>query len=101
MVAADLEARRGKLDERLRKMRSVPLIAVRLDLLKNLINDLEADPELKRIFGEPVLRHLALVWDKANDDVLVADANVEEIDDGSKIRFLKILRELIDRDLGE
>lgn len=99
MDPAGLEERRRRLEERMRQVKQQPLVAVRLDLLKKLIDDLNTNQELKDTLGEPVTEHLALVWDKANDDILISDANVESMDDVAKIKFLKQLSEAINESL--
>jgi len=98
MNPVELEERRKKLEERLNKMKATPLVAVRLDILKKVIEDLDSNPELKQIFGEPVSKHTALVWDKANNEILIADANIDSIDHAGELKFLKILREVLDKD---
>lgn len=95
MEPADLEARSRALQERLSSLNAQPLVAVRLDILKNLIEKLDSNPGLQQLLGNPPSQHLALVWDQANNDVLVADANIGEIDEVSRIRFLKILDEVL------
>ena len=96
MDSGELEERRRLLEERLSQVKASPLLAIRLDVLLKLMSRLSKDPELKGLFGGPVLSHLALVWDKANDDILIADANIDEIENLDEVKFLKLLHEVVD-----
>ena len=93
-----IEERRRRLEERLMEVKSNPVVAVRLDKLANVIIKLNEDKKLRELLGDTVLKHLALVWDKKNDDILITDANMEIMDDMKKIVFLKTLREVIERE---
>lgn len=93
-----IEERRRRLEERLMEVKSNPVVAVRLDKLANVIIKLNEDKKLRELLGGTVLKHLALVWDKKNDDILITDANMEIMDDMKKIVFLKTLREVIERE---
>ncbi|MFH1055188.1 MAG: hypothetical protein V1744_03720 [Candidatus Altiarchaeota archaeon] len=99
MDMSSIEERRKHLEERMNQMKATPLVAVRLDVLEKLIRDFNSNEELRGLFGNPVSRHLSLIWDKANNEVLVADANVGEVSSASELRFLKALHDVVEKDL--
>jgi hypothetical protein len=76
-----------------------PIYAIRLDLVKNIINEIESNNELRDIFGEPVSGKLALVSDKEDASLSIGEACLIELDDLQKIKFLKSMREIFDRNL--
>lgn len=101
--ASDLEERARKLEEKAKTVSSSkkPILAVRLDLVKSIIDDLDSNEELKGIFGSPVSSKLALVYDSEDNTMNVAEARMVELDDMKKIRFLKIVEEIFKKNLGE
>lgn len=83
LLKAREESAQGKTD----------VVAVRLDIIGELVRRVDSDDELKKIFGEPVSGKLALVTDST--EFTIADAMVAKIDEGQKIAFLKRLRALM------
>ena len=100
MDPTDLEERRKRLEEKFKTVKATPLLAVRLDLLSKMIDDLDADPELQNLLGKKPSKNLALVWDKANNDILLADVNLGQVSPENKIRFLKYLSEVLKKEQG-
>jgi len=68
-------------------------VGIRMDVLDNIISDLNANEELKKIFGEPVSRALIVVAD--NNDLRIEDGGVVELTDEQEKRFLEILDDII------
>jgi len=68
-------------------------VGIRMDVLDNIISDLNANEELKEIFGEPVSRALIVVAD--NNDLRIEDGGVVELTDEQEKRFLEILDDII------
>jgi len=101
MDAAALEERSRKLQERLNNIKSKPLVAVRLDLIERIAKDLDENPELKQIFGDPVSHSLALVFDTSDNSILVADEKIEGVDEVAELRFLKLLHEVMEKETAE
>jgi hypothetical protein len=96
MDATSLDERARLLDKRLKDLSSQPLTGFRLDLIRDLIKKLEANGELETLLGGPVCERLAIVWDKANDEVLLADARAIEERKAADLKFMRLLREMID-----
>lgn len=69
-------------------------VAIRMDVLENIIKDLNENKELKKIFGNPVSRALAVVAD--NNDLRVEVGEVD-ISEKQERKFLEILEETIAR----
>ena len=90
-----LEERANALEKRAQNINKTPLLVVRADLLQRIFSDLSVDPLMKDLFGESVLEHIVLAWDKTTDKVIIADANLIEVDPDKEIRFVKELTEVI------
>jgi hypothetical protein len=102
MDKAALEERAKELDKRGKHAKGSekePVFAVRLDLVKNIINELESDHDLEGIFGEPVSTKLALVFDKKDGRVSIVDAQTTELEEIDRIRFLKSLDKILKKNL--
>jgi len=99
MDKKQLDKKSRELEKRFNKLKSKPLIAVRLGFLKKIIQDLDSNEELKEIFGSEPTRKMALVYDTAHQDFLIADEKIEEIDNVEEMRFLKILQHIIDEEI--
>ena len=95
MDLASLEERHKKLEVQRRLMASTPLVTLRLDLLDHIIQLLKNDIEARDLFGDNVLQHMALVLDKATNQIMIADANIGEITPDEELKFLKHLKEII------
>jgi hypothetical protein len=96
-----LEERRQKLEERRKQIESTPLQVMRLDLLKRIINDLETDPQALELFGPEPLKHMAIVFDETNDEILIADANIGELNVDNELKFVRFLRDIIKKETKE
>jgi hypothetical protein len=96
MDVASLSDRSKLLDE-LKAKPPEPLLVVRLDLLEKIIHRLEESSEIRALFGERPLEHLAVVWDKERGEVLIADANISEINVEKEVKFAKLLKDIIER----
>ena len=68
-------------------------VGIRMDVLDNIINDLNSNDELKKIFGEPVSKSLVVVADE--NDLRIEDGGVVELKDEQEKRFLEILDDVI------
>ena len=68
-------------------------VGIYMDVLKNVIADLEARPELQEIFGVPVSRALVLVAD--DSDLRIEDGGRVNLSDEQEETLLRILDEVI------
>jgi len=68
-------------------------VGIRMDVLDNIIDDLNNNDELQRIFGEPVSKSLVVVAD--SNDLRIEDGGVVELTGEQEKRFLDILDEVI------
>ena len=80
----------------LESMRDTPLIAVRLDIIEKITEEIKSNQQIKNLLGEPVLEHLALVWDKTSDEIYIADANITSNTEFMELRFARLLKEIIE-----
>ena len=101
MNAAELDSKSKSLARKGKKAKSMPVVAFRLDLLKKMISHVEGSEELKIFLGEPVSSKLAVVWDKASGEILLADARITKTENKDDTRLLKLLREAVDESIGE
>jgi len=97
MGAANLDERSKLLDE-LKAKPPEPLIVVRLDLLEKIIHKLESSVRMRELFGDGPLEHLAMVVDREKGEVLIAHANIKEIDVQKEMKFARLLKEIIEQD---
>lgn len=68
-------------------------VGIQMDVLDNIINDLNVNPELQKIFGVPVSRALVVVAD--NNDLRIEEGGKVAINEEQSKRFLEILDEVI------
>ena len=69
-----------------------------LDVLSNVIADLNANPELREIFGDPVCAGIVIVAEKDENgeiDLRLEDSGVSELSEEQSERFLDILNDVI------
>jgi len=93
-----LNAKSKMLDEKAKD--SAPVYAMRLDLMKNIINDLDSNTELQEIFGDPVSSKLALVSDGRDKMVSIAEARMVELDEAKTAKFLEVLQSVLEKNLA-
>lgn len=68
-------------------------VGIRMDVLDNIIDDLNNNDDLKKIFGEPVSKALVVVAD--NNDLRIEDGGVVELSEEQEKGFLEILDSII------
>ncbi len=68
-------------------------VAVRCDVLVDIIEDLNKKKELQDIFGIPVSKGLVVVAD--NNDLRIEDAGAVNMTEEERKRFIEILDEVI------
>lgn len=68
-------------------------VGIRMDVLQSIIEDLDNDPELQRIFGSPVSRALVAVAEK--DDFRIEESGRVNISDDETVKFVEILNRII------
>ena len=68
-------------------------VGIRMDVLGDIIKDLNGNPELKEIFGDPVARSLVVVAD--NNDLRIEEGGAIELTEADSNKFLEILDEVI------
>jgi len=90
----ELDARKSAAEQGLDSV-----VGVRLDVLKKIVEDLDAQPRLREIFGEPVSAHLGLM--ALGNDLKFSELEVVELDEAKKKEFVDILREILGRNLTE
>ncbi|MFH1788161.1 MAG: hypothetical protein ABH834_02125 [Candidatus Altiarchaeota archaeon] len=81
----------NNLDKRSENLASIadkldePLVGVRLDILRNIMDDLDASPKLKEIFGDPVCSKLGIVPNI--NDIMIAEFHLVELSDEQRQVF--------------
>ncbi|RLI88610.1 MAG: hypothetical protein DRO62_03435 [Candidatus Altiarchaeales archaeon] len=68
-------------------------VGIRMDVLYNIIEDLNNDPELQRIFGSPVSKSLVAVAE--DDDLRIEEGGAIDLGEEETERFLEILNRII------
>ena len=66
-----------------------------MNIIDDIINDLNNNPELQQIFGIPVSAALIMVADK--NDLRIEDAQLRSLTPAQQQRFLAILDEVFSR----
>lgn len=66
---------------------------IRMDVLYNIINDLNNNDELQKIFGKPVAQALVVVAD--GNDLRIEEGGAIELTPEQEKRFLEILDAVI------
>lgn len=69
-------------------------VAIRMDVLDEIIADLNENRELQAIFGIPVSKYLVVVADQ--NDLRIEDGGAFELTPGQTKRFLEILDDVIE-----
>ena len=70
-------------------------VGIYMDRLAKMIHDLDQDPELEQIFGQPVSRSLVVVAD--NNDLRIEEGGCVALDEDQTATFMRILDEVIRR----
>lgn len=68
-------------------------VGIRIDVLHNIIEDLNNDPDLQRIFGSPVSKALVAVAE--DNDLRIEEGGVVDLEEEETERFLEILNRII------
>ena len=97
METADLDARSQRLDALSQKIEG-PLAGLRLDILKDVITDLDGNPQLVSIFGEPVSSKLGIV--AYLNDLRIVDAQLVELSEEQKQVFVAELEQTLARHMA-
>jgi hypothetical protein len=74
-------------------------MAVRLDVVEQILRNLEKSQEMESLIGSPVLDNLVIAADKS--DINIEHSGRKELSREQSDRFLKILDEIIDRSVKE
>jgi hypothetical protein len=73
-------------------------IGIPLDVIDNIIADLDANDELRRIFGEPVCRNLTIVAVKTSSgdvDLRIEESGALRLSKEQSDRFVEVLNDII------
>lgn len=74
-------------------------VGIRMDVMKDIISDLNDNPELQKIFGTPVSKYLVVVAD--NNDLRLEDGGVSNLSEENQNTFLGVLEKIIkDNSMG-
>jgi hypothetical protein len=68
-------------------------VGIRMDVLDNIISDLNANEELKVIFGDPVCASLIIVAD--DNDLRIEEGGVIKLTEEQTNHFVEILDSII------
>ncbi|RLI90714.1 MAG: hypothetical protein DRO89_05385 [Candidatus Altiarchaeales archaeon] len=68
-------------------------VGIRMDILYNIIEDLNNDPELQRIFGSPVSKSLVAVAE--DNDIRIEEGGAVDLTEEETEKFLEILNRII------
>jgi hypothetical protein len=68
-------------------------VGIRIDVLHSIIEDLNDDMELQRIFGSPVSKALIAVAD--DNDLRIEEGGVMDLTNEETEKFLEILNKII------
>ncbi|HDH41741.1 MAG TPA: hypothetical protein ENG12_04995 [Candidatus Altiarchaeales archaeon] len=68
-------------------------VGIRMDVLYNIIEDLNNDPELQRIFGSPVSKSLVAVAE--DNDIRIEEGGAVDLTEEETEKFLEILNRII------
>jgi len=99
-VAMSLDERAKRLAERAGKAGSSSKpVRVPLDFILSLIRKVDANPELKVMFGGHVSSKLAIIAD--NNDLRLCDAKVVNLTAEQEKRFIEILQETLAKTISE
>jgi len=69
-------------------------VSIRLDILKDIIEDIDRNHELQRIFGSPVSESLVIVAD--NNDIRIEEGGSIKLTKAECKRFLDVLNGIIE-----
>jgi len=74
-------------------------MAIRLDVLRQIVDDLDADPELKQIFGGKVSEKVGLV--SMRNDIKISELKMTDLSKEDEAKFLHKLRNILRKNLTE
>ncbi len=69
-------------------------VSIRLDVIKDVIEDIDRNNELQKIFGSPVSESLVIVAE--NNDIRIEEGGGIKLTKAESKRFSDILREIIE-----
>jgi hypothetical protein len=95
---ADVVGRLEKLSKKLDEAAKVNTVAIRLDILGKIIDDLNKNPELAAIFGPQVSGKLALYFD--GRDMKFVDAGVVKLTPEQEKKFVEAIKPILKENLG-
>ena len=95
----ELEQKSAELDQRLDayKKGEEMYMAIRLDTLRKILDDLDADPELRQIFGGDVTGKLGLI--SMRNDIKISELKMTDLSDADAKKFLHNLRTILRKNL--
>ncbi|OYT54218.1 MAG: hypothetical protein B6U72_03395 [Candidatus Altiarchaeales archaeon ex4484_2] len=70
-------------------------VAIRLDVIADIIKHLDEDEELQEIFGRPVSKSLIIVAD--NNDLRIEEGGGKELSEKESEKFLEVLNKAVKR----
>ncbi|MBD3387946.1 MAG: hypothetical protein GF416_02760 [Candidatus Altiarchaeales archaeon] len=95
MVSEDLDKRSADIEKKMMDAYKRPKIAIRLDILRRIADDIDADKTLQEIFGSPVSEKIA-VYAEMND-LRIGDAKKAEISEEQERTLLAELEKIIEK----
>jgi len=94
-----------ELDNRSKNLKSLtdkldePLVGIRLDILRKIMDDLDENPKLVKLFGSPVCSKLAVVPDV--NDIWVTELNLVKLSGEQKKEFQGELSAIMQKRIKE
>ncbi len=70
-------------------------VAIRLDVIADIIKYLDEDEELQKLFGRPVSKSLVIAAD--NNDLRIEEGGGKELTEEESEKFLEVLNRAIKR----
>lgn len=95
----DLESKSKDLNQRLDayKKGEEMYMAIRLDVLRKILDDLDSDPELRQIFGGDVTSKLGLI--SMRNDIKISELKMTDLKEAEAQKFLHNLRSILRKNL--
>lgn len=70
-----------------------PMVGIRLDIMRNIMDDLDASGKLRELFGDPVTKKLGIIAEL--NDLRITELNMVELSDEQKSMFLAELEAIL------
>jgi hypothetical protein len=88
-----LDEKAKRLDASRKNLVKLTPVGVRMDILLEIAHELNSNPELKGMFGDPVINKLAVISE--GGDLKICDAKIVQLSDQQQKRFIAILSEIM------